>query len=251
MLPLILLTLLLCDGMRLECRGASCACGHLPDLVSLPEESIVLVACVRRVDEAEAVILIVFLYESRIESDSVKVLFNGQALEKAPGKHCGLLLCPHLSVDLFPLVDGHLKDLEHVNYEVFLDLTVSGCVVVEGGQMVYFEEPWLQLPIKHDVKAEEFVADVRLPWLAAAVEVLELRLSYDDRLDDDFLDFAPERLSRLLVNHALVRIRARQTGLQAITEPQFVLLTIKLRGVLLVEAVVSQMHVMVLTASFA
>ena len=42
--------------------------------------------------------------------------------------------------------------------------------------MVDFKQPWLQLTIQHDVKAEELIAYVRVSWLTALVIVLQLRL---------------------------------------------------------------------------
>ena len=64
--------------------------------------------------------------------------------------------------------------------------------MIEGGQVVNLQEPRLQLPVQHDVEAEEFVADVRLAWLCRLVVVLQLWLDSNDRFYDNVLDLCPD-----------------------------------------------------------
>jgi hypothetical protein len=64
--------------------------------------------------------------------------------------------------------------------------------MIEGGQVVDLQEPRLQLPVKHNVEAEELVADVRLTWLGRLVVVLQLRLDSDDRFYDNVFNLCPD-----------------------------------------------------------
>jgi hypothetical protein len=64
--------------------------------------------------------------------------------------------------------------------------------MIEGRQVVDLQEPRLQLPVKHDIEAEELVADVRLTWLGRLVIVLQLRLDSDDRFYDNVFNLCPD-----------------------------------------------------------
>jgi len=52
--------------------------------------------------------------------------------------------------------------------------------------MLYLEEPWSELAVEHDVKAEYLKADAlgagRLRWATHAVGVKHVRVSHDHRL---------------------------------------------------------------------
>jgi hypothetical protein len=58
--------------------------------------------------------------------------------------------------------------------------------------VVDLQEPRLKLPVKHDIEAEELVADVRLTWLGRLVVVLQLRLDSDDRFYDNVFNLCPD-----------------------------------------------------------
>ena len=58
--------------------------------------------------------------------------------------------------------------------------------------MVDLQEPRLQLPVQHDVEAEELVADVGLTWLRRLVVVLQLGLDGDDRFYHNVFDLCPD-----------------------------------------------------------
>jgi hypothetical protein len=91
-----------------------------------------------------------------------------------------------------PVLHRHLQNVEHVLDQVGLHLLIDGGVMIEGRQVVDLQEPRLQLPVKHDIEAEELVADVRLTWLGRLVVVLQLRLYSYDRFYDNVFNLCPD-----------------------------------------------------------
>jgi hypothetical protein len=53
-----------------------------------------------------------------------------------------------------PVLHRHIQDGVHVLDEICFDLLVDGGVVIEGGQVVHFEEPGFKLAVEHDVEAK-------------------------------------------------------------------------------------------------
>ena len=144
--------------------------------------------------EPEAIARVHPLDYVRVELDPLEVLLHREPLVEAASSYCRLLLGLQLVMYPLSVLHGHLQDLEHVLDQVRLHLLVHRCVMIEGGQVVDFQEPRLQLPVQHDVEAEEFVADVRLTWLSRLVVMLQLRLDGDDRFYDNVLDLCPDLL---------------------------------------------------------
>jgi len=82
------------------------------------------------------------------------MFFNGQSLIKTTCLNCRFLFLLKLIMRPLPMLHTHLKNSEHISYQVCLHLFIDRSIMVEGGQMIYFKQPRLQLPVQHDVKAQ-------------------------------------------------------------------------------------------------
>ena len=143
-------------------------------------------------DELEAVAGVHPLDYVRVEFHPLEVLLHCEPLKEATSSYGGLLLGLQLVMYLLAVLHRHLQYVEHVLDQVGLHLLVDRGVMIEGGQVVDLQEPRLQLPVQHDVEAEELVADVRLAWLCRLVVVLQLWLDSNDRFYDNVLDLCPD-----------------------------------------------------------
>lgn len=67
------------------------------------------------------------------------------------------LVCPFL-LGLFLALNRHVQQVESVLDEVKFDALVQWTIRAKTRQMVYFDEPRLQLLVNHDVHAEDLIA---------------------------------------------------------------------------------------------
>ena len=141
------------------------------------------------------------------------------------------------------MVHAHLNYLEGVSDEAPLDLFINGSVRRERRSMVYFEHPWLQFLVEHDVEAEEFETTIWLLRLTAAVDVLQLRLHRGDGLDNDRLDLFPNLTGWPSCSWAALLDRwLRHYAFQAVIKAQLVRIVVKII-VLFIKRVVCEMGV--------
>ena len=127
----------------------------------------------------------------RVESDPFQVFFDCQAFVEPASCDSRPLLLLKLVMYPLPVLHRHIQYRVHVLDEIGLYLLIDGCVMIEGGQVIYLEEPGLQLSVEHYIEAEQLVANVRLPRLRRLVVVLQLGLDCDDRLDYNVFDLSP------------------------------------------------------------
>ena len=91
----------------------------------------------------------------------------------------------------FTVFHTHLYNLKGIPYEATLDLFINSSICIERRSVVYFKHPWPQLLVEHDIESKEFEATIRFLCLAAAINVLQLRLYRCDGLDDYRLNLFP------------------------------------------------------------
>ena len=225
----------------------NCTRSLAPDVVSLAQELIVKVWIVSwgffRVNKFEFV-------------STSQALFNKQRIKTHPRCmfHCcwplvGVLLDVQLHFllelpgDSLAVLHAHLDNLECVPKESTLDLLINDSIRRERWSMVYFEHPWPQLLVEHDVEAEEFKAAIRLLRLTAAVDVLQLRLHRGDGLNDYCLYLFPNLTSWPgRTRAALLDRRLSHDAFQAVIKAQLVCIVVKVI-VLFIKRVVCEMGV--------
>ena len=110
-----------------------------------------------------------------LELISLHLKLSLEAFLDFPGRLCGLarenppllLLLHHLLVEV-AAVHRHPQEAESVKHQLRLDFVVQGGIGAERWSVIHFQEHWLAISIKHDVKAKNLKAEgvLKVVWLA-------------------------------------------------------------------------------------
>jgi hypothetical protein len=171
---------------------------------------------------------------------------SGLALHGSLLELNGLLLLVLLLV-----LEGQVEQSDCVDHQVLLDLEVKGRVSAEGGRVVHFKDPWLQVWVQYDIEAKQLKAHGVL-WvirLARLVNVSEGRLHGADGFNDGFFYWIAHFIG-IMANWLKVFIDVSETALMSYAVTLFVLIKYELVAVF-INGVVGQMHEQILKVIIA